>query len=169
MSVDVSLYQRLDEQLASLTDNFCNMVRSSLLPEEDDDVIKGNNTHVPGELPEVFASKILHNAQTALNLVSELKKSAMHSDVTALTHNSRTVKRVLEGEAELGENRIASIRKEAEETLMRLEEQYYSSKHKRDAPDDCRRQEAVWEEFFIRGLECDRPKQQQTPKPESAD
>lgn len=149
MSVDVSLYQRLDEQIASFSDNFCNMIRSALIAEDDDDVGRRPESMAPGELPDIFASKILHNAQTALNLVRELKKNSMHSDVAPLALNSRGVKSALETEADLGERNLRNIKREGKDLLRRMEDHFYKSKHK-DAIDvvETSDEVAAWEELF---------------------
>lgn len=149
MSVDVSLYQRLDEQIASFSDNFCNMIQSALIAEDDDDVGRRPESLVPGELPDIFASKILHNAQTALNLVRELKKNSMHSDVAPLALNSRGVKSALETEADLGERAIRGIKREGKDLLRKMEDHFYKSKYKQGTNAEGMSNElAAWEELF---------------------
>lgn len=144
--MDVSLYQRLDEQISSFSDNFSNMVRSALIEEEDDDLGKSSSSFAPGKLPDIFAAKMLHNAQTALNLVSELKKASMHSDVTALTLNSREVKTVLEQEVELGDRHLSHIKKEAQRLLEKIETHYYGSVASK--PREEEREMNAWELLF---------------------
>eukprot|EP00803_Ostreobium_quekettii_P003824 evm.model.scf_1238.4 EVM.evm.TU.scf_1238.4 scf_1238:36976-39430(+) len=144
---EITLYKRLDEQLATLVDNFSLLARSAMMPEDEDEA---GESGMPGELPEVFAARLLQSSHTCLDLVSELKKTAIHSDVGALTNNMRFTKKDLQVEADSSDAQLRSVRREAEELLGRLEQHFYKSRHKGEPPPP--RDRGPWEDLFVRGM-----------------
>ncbi|KAK9842017.1 hypothetical protein WJX81_004312 [Elliptochloris bilobata] len=130
--------QKLEADLASLTDNFANLVRSARIADESDEAKRPSERRVPGDMMEVLAEKVVAGGQSLLRTVAELKRRALLADAAAA--NSAVAERSERYSSAAGATNAAlrTLRDEVASTVQELEEHYYSSKHRRPLEPDGR-------------------------------
>lgn len=77
-----TLLQRLDAEIASLIDNFANLVKASRVDMPENNTTKG--ARVAGDLLEVLAEKMVLSGQNLISMIAELKQNAVVSNFALL-------------------------------------------------------------------------------------
>ena len=133
---DLDLYKHLNDELVSLVGAFAELVRSARIPEEDAATMGGANRRSASDLLEVTAERTVSHAHKALHIVSQLRRGAVLSDVSALTENAKTAKQQLRLQADATDVALRSMKRELQGMLLEMELEYYSGRHKGQLPED---------------------------------